>query len=86
MLTDDVFNRVKEEPNLALVYAVDQLGEVGEAMNGLIDLILDKGTGDYVRFRRQGMAQLLDPLFEQLTRAHSLVDHARKKLYPPRSA
>jgi hypothetical protein len=83
MLTDAEFNRAKESPPLALIHAVDEIGLVGEAMNGLIDLILDKGRGEYVRFKRQGVAQLLEPLLDRVSQAHSLVDHARKKLYPP---
>ncbi len=83
MLTDAEFAHAKEHPDLALLRATDELGLSCLAMNGLIDLILDKGTGEYVRFKRQGVAQLLEPLLDRLSQAHSLVDHARKKLYPP---
>lgn len=83
MLTDAEFTRCQADPALALIHAVDQVGLVGEAMNGLIDLILDKGAGDYVRFRRQGVAQLLEPLLEHITQSHALINSARKTLYPP---
>ena len=83
MLTDAEFTRAKESPSLALIHAVDEIGLVGEAMNGLVDLILDKGTGEYVRFKRQGVAQLLEPLLDHIAQAHSLADSARRKLYPP---
>lgn len=83
MLTDAELARYQENPSLALIHAVDQVALVGEAMNGLIDLILDKGRGEFVRFRRQGVAQLLEPLQENLAQAHVLIDGARRQLYPP---
>lgn len=85
MLNDADFSRCKADPSLALLHAVDQVGLVGEAMDGLINLILDKGTGEYVRFKRQGVAQLLEPLLEHIAQSHALIDSARKTLYPPKA-
>ena len=85
MLNDAEFFEAKQHPRNALLHAADELALSTEALNGFINLVLDKGDGKSanVSFRRQGVANLLEPLLEQFSRAHSLVDYARKQLYPP---
>lgn len=74
---------IKNEPSIALIAVVDELFLATEGLNGFINLVLDKGNGKTVSFQRQGIANLLDPLLEQFRTAHTILDEARKKIYPP---
>lgn len=73
---------VEGDPAAGLITAYDELRAVEDGLNGLMNLIGERG-GKTVRVDRNAFHFAMEPIYFRLRAANELLDRARRQIYPP---